>query len=51
MKTKLLVKPLPSDINDVLTRIKLGRTLYGQPGAHAGVLDHHGVLHANRKTT
>ena len=39
MKTNLLVKPLPSDINDVLTRIKLGRTLYGQPGVHAGVLD------------
>ena len=39
MKTNLLVKAIPSDINDVLTRIKLGRTLYGPAGVHAGVLD------------
>ena len=39
MKTNLLVKAIPSDINDVLTRIKLGRTLYSPPGVHTGVLD------------
>ena len=39
MKTNLLSKALPSDANDVLTRLKLGRTLFGQSGVHAGVLD------------
>ena len=39
MKTNLLIKAVPSDINDVLTRIKLGKTLYGQQGVHAGVLE------------
>ena len=39
MKTNLLIKAIPSDANDILTRIKLGRTLYGQQGVHAGVLD------------
>ena len=39
MKTNLLIKAVPSDINDILTRIKMGRTLYGQQGVHAGVLD------------
>ena len=39
MKLNLLSKALPSDANDVLTRIKLGRTLYGYSGMHAGVLD------------
>ena len=29
MKTNLLIKAVPSDINDILTRIKMGRTLYG----------------------
>ena len=32
MKTNLLIKAVPSDINDILTRIKLGKTLYGQQG-------------------
>ena len=39
MKTNLLIKAIPSDTNDILTRIKLGRTLYGQQGVHAGVLE------------
>ena len=39
MKTNLLIKEIPSDINDILTRIKLGRTLYGPQGVHAGILD------------
>ena len=39
MKTNLLIKEIPSDINDTLTRIKLGRTLYGPQGVHAGILD------------
>ena len=39
MKTNLLSKAIPSDINDVLTRIKLGRTLFGVAGVHAGVKD------------
>ena len=32
MKTNLLIKEIPPDINDTLTRIKLGRTLYGPQG-------------------
>ena len=47
MKTNLLVKAIPSDINDVLTRIKLGRTLYGPQESWTT----HGVAHASRKTT
>ena len=39
MKTNLLIKEVPSDINDTLTRIKLGRTLYGPQGVHAGIID------------
>ena len=39
MKTNLLIKAIPSDTNDILTRIKLGRTLYGPQGVHAGVLE------------
>ena len=39
MKTNLLIKEIPSDINDILTRIKLGRTLFGPQGVHAGILD------------
>ena len=39
MKLNLLSKALPSEANDVLTRIKLGRTLYGNSGVHAGILD------------
>ena len=39
MKTNLLIKEIPSDSNDCLTRIKLGRTLYGPQGVNAGISD------------
>ena len=39
MKLNLLSKALPSEANDVLTRIKLGRTLFGKAGVHAGILE------------
>ena len=39
MKTNLLIKEIPSDANDCLTRIKFGRTMYGQQGVNAGISD------------
>ena len=39
MKTNLLIKEIPSDVNDCLTRIKLGRTMYGPQGVNAGISD------------
>ena len=39
MKTNLLIKEIPSDSNDTLTRIKLGMTLYGPQGVNAGISD------------
>ena len=37
MKTNLLIKEIPSDVNDCLTRIKFGRTMYGPQGVNAGI--------------
>ena len=39
MKTNLLIKEIPSDANDCLTRIKFGRTMYGPQGVNAGITD------------
>ena len=39
MKLNLLSKSLPSEVNDCLTRIRLGRTLFGITEVHAGILD------------
>ena len=39
MKLNLLSKALPSEANDVITRIKLGRTLFGKAGVRTGILE------------
>ena len=39
MKLNFIPKALPSNMNDALTRVKLGRTLFVRSGVHAGVLE------------
>ena len=39
MKLNLMTKALPSQVNDVMSRTKLGKTLQGRSAVHAGVKD------------